>query len=107
MKHATWLSAPFAQPTTQGSSVAVTQPSPAPVAMGCDDTVILFRSSLLRTQADGVALRAAFDRMAAAHPMIAAGIASLGSLGRVSYERAVTALITYARTGVATTPHPL
>lgn len=110
MKHKAWLVAPFNQPTTQGTSVSVATPAqgtPMPTAQGHDDSIMVFRSSLLRTQADGIALRTALDRMFASHPVKAAGIVALGSLGRVSYERAVTALITYARTGVATTPNPL
>lgn len=74
------------------------------VAPGHDDSVIIFRSWLLRTQGDGVELRAALDRMTARAPKIAAQVIFAGSLGEISQGRAAASLRTYLGTGVAQAP---
>lgn len=96
MKLPSWISAPFAQPTAQGTSV--------PTAQGHDDSVMVFRSTLLRTQVDGCELVAALDRMAQRAPKVAAQVIFAGSLGRVSQGRAADSLRTYLDTGVAVAP---
>jgi hypothetical protein len=80
-------------------------PAPAPVAPGHDDSVIAFRSWLLREQRDGVELRAALDRMVARAPEVAAQVIFAGSLGgAVMGPRAAECLREYLATGVATAP---
>lgn len=87
---------------TQGTPLPVS--TPAPVAQGRDDSVIIFRSWLLRTQGDGCELRAALDRMVARAPKIADQVIFAGSLGEVSQGRAADSLRTYLATGVAQAP---
>lgn len=83
---------------------AQTAISPAPVALGRDDSVMIFRSRLLTTESDGCELRTIFDRMASRNPMIANKVVAAGSLGEVMYSRAVASLETYRDTGVAVAP---
>lgn len=103
MKLAQWISAPFAQPQVQGTSVPASAPT-LPVIMGHDDSVMIFRSVLLRTQRDGCELVAALDRMVARAPQVARQVIFAGSLGQVSQGRAADALRTYLDTGVAVAP---
>lgn len=83
---------------------APTQATPLPVAQGHGDNVMIFRSQLLRTEADGCELRAAFDRMIMGAPGIAAQVAQAGSLGEIMYSRAIQSLEIYLDTGVAQAP---
>ncbi len=78
-----------------------------PVRLGADDSVILFRQRLLREETDGVELQALFDRMARVAPSVAAQVVAAGSLGEISYARAVRALEVYRDTRVAEAPRGL
>ena len=80
------------------------QVASAPVTHGHDDTVMIFRSYLLRTQGDGCELRAALDRMAERAPKIAAQVIFAASLGEISRGRAVASLRGYLDNGVAVAP---
>lgn len=100
MTHTAWIDAPFAQPTTQAT--------PAPeveVIMGHGDEVMIFRSQLLVREANGVDLRAAFDRLTMIHPQVAMIVAEAGSGGMIMRERAIGSLTEYMITGVAVAPH--
>lgn len=102
MRHATWLSAPFAQPTKAEPSTPVERIMVAP---GYDHSLIAFRSDLLRREVDGEELRNGFDRMAERAPRVAAQVVRAGSLGRsIMWDRAVDSLRTYLDTAVATAP---
>ncbi len=100
MKLASWITAPFTQPEAQDTPVMIAIPQPTEVA----DETMIFRSTLLRTQGDGPALREVLDRMIAGAPEVAAQVILSGSLGQVSLGRAVAALRTYQATGVAVAP---
>lgn len=78
--------------------------TPLPVALGHDDSAMIFRATLLRTERDGVELRGGLDRMVARAPMVAAQVIAAGSLGAETRGRAVEALRTYLGTGVAVAP---
>lgn len=78
-----------------------------PVVSGWDDSVVLFRSKVLLDETDGVDLLSALDRMVMRHNRFAQRVVSVGSLGALSYARAIDALRTYARTGVAVMPEAL
>lgn len=78
--------------------------APLPVTEGHDDTVMIFRSYLLRTQGDGCELRAALDRMATRAPKVAAQVIFAASLGEISRGRAVASLRGYLDNGVAVAP---
>lgn len=88
----------------QGTTLPSAPVTPAPVALGHDDTVMIFRSYILRTQGDGCELGAALDRMTARAPKIAAQVIFAASLGEISRGRAVTSLRSYLDTGVAVAP---
>jgi hypothetical protein len=81
--------------------------NPLPVLSGWDDSVVMFRSKVLLDETDGVTLMSALDRLVQRHNPFARAVVSMGSLGSLSYERALDALRTYERTGVAVMPTPL
>lgn len=103
-----YLATPFAQPQAQGTALSKIVDHPVmialPVAPGHDDSAMIFRSVLLRTERDGSELRAGLDHMASQHPRVASQVILAGSLGEVSRGRAVDALRTYLATGVAVAP---
>lgn len=90
------------------SYVKASQGTRLPVALGTDDSVIMVRSRLLLvTESDGADLVATLDRAAVVHPEFASKVIAAGSLGMIMFGRAVDALETYARTGVAQAPQVL
>lgn len=102
-----WITAPFAQPKAQVTPASpVSAPSVAlPVAVGHDDSTMIFRSALLKREATGSELVSAFDRLARVHPMVASQVVAAGSLGGlVHWGRAVRTLGVYLSTGTAVAP---
>lgn len=104
-----WITAPFAQPTTQGTPVSPVSDHPVmialPVAVGHDDSTMIFRSALLKREATGSDLVTAFDRLAMVHPQVASQVVAAGSLGGlVHWGRAVRTLGVYMTTGTAMVP---
>lgn len=75
-----------------------------PQVQGMDDSVVIFRSRLLRLEEDGPELRVIFDRMFVRHPQVAAQVVAAGSLGEVMWSRAVASLEIFRDTQVAQAP---
>lgn len=71
------------------------------------DAEAQFRSRLLTGEKDGVDLLGALDRMSTTHPNVARHVVKAGTLGVVSYGRALECLRTYASTKVAMPPQYL
>jgi hypothetical protein len=131
MKLKPWLNAPFAQPAQvvadaipacywcddisvrfdQASGLTACEscarkhfrPAPAPVAVGPDDTVMIFRA-YLGTLTDGPALVNTMDTMVRKAPGVASQVIMASSLGEVSRGRAVRSLRDYMITKVAVAP---
>lgn len=106
MKVLAYLHAPFTQPKGQVTPVSDHPVTLAlPVAVGHDDSTMIFRSALLRREATGVELVSAFDRMVRVHPEVASQVVAAGSLGpEVHWGRAVQSLGVYLATGTAMAP---
>lgn len=109
MKVKAWLSAPFAQPTPEVTPVSPVSDHPVvlalPVAVGHDDSTMVFRSALLKREATGSELVTAFDRLVMVHPGVASQVVAAGSLGGlVHWGRAVRCLGVYLATGTAMAP---
>lgn len=104
-----WITTPFAQPQAQVTPVSPVSDHPVmvalPVAVGHDDSTMIFRSALLKREATGPELVTAFDRLAMVHPVVASQVVAAGSLGAgVHWGRAVRSLGVYLTTGTAMAP---
>lgn len=78
---------------------------PQPLAQA--DATMIFRSALLRAEADGADLVGLLAGMITSAPGVAEGVIARGNLGEVSRARSAEALRTYGRTGVAVLPDRL
>lgn len=69
-----------------------------------DDAEVLFRTRMLTDEKDGAELLAALDRLKDRDRAASVRTVRLGSLGMVSYARALDVLRTYRDTSVITYP---
>lgn len=112
MKLMAWLTAPFAQPTTDATP-ATTVPSDTPVMIALpaplagSDLVAMAETRLAQHHKDGADLVVSLRRMITSAPAIARRVVDAAHLGRESERQAAIVLREYARTGVALVPEAL
>lgn len=111
MSTASYLAAPFAQPSTQGTPLPKISDAPVmialPVAPGASDQTMIAEGRLRMNHRDGAELSILLRKVIMRAPAVADKIIAAANLGRESERQAAEALRIFGKTKIAVVPESL